>query len=71
MIIEELKFVLQNLFGVCYSTLKCAKCVVYPYPNLVNAGWSHTEATILMTMIYATYLTIFVVLWQEKGKGRW
>ena len=44
MIIEGLDFVLDAL-----------KCAVYPYPELVSAGWSHTAAAIFMVFLYFAY----------------
>ena len=63
MIVEGLEFVLYTL-----------KCALYPDPELVSSGWSHTGATIFMTLLYFTYFLVFVALhlahqeWMIKEK---
>ena len=59
MIIEGAKFLLHTL-----------KFAVYPYPELVSAGWSHTEAGIFTMAVYIIYLIIFVALWQMEQERR-
>lgn len=51
MIIEGLEFVLRLIM-----------VVLYPYPELVSSGLSHTVATIFMTLLYFTYFLVFIVL---------
>lgn len=31
------------------------KCAIYPYPELIGAGWSPMAATIFMAILYFTY----------------
>ena len=51
MIIEGAKFVLHTL-----------KFAVNPYPELISDGWSHTEASMWMWLLYVAYFMGFALL---------